>query len=75
MNIYYLGSSGLTHLVNKIKSTFTLSSITGTLAITKGGTGSTTASGARSNLGAIGFISSTTEPTDQNTGDIWFIEE
>jgi hypothetical protein len=43
------------------------------VAVAYGGTGSTTASGARTNLGAINFVSQTTEPS-QNTGDIWFYE-
>lgn len=43
------------------------------VAVAYGGTGSTTASSARTNLGAINFVSQTTEPT-QNTGDIWFYE-
>ena len=53
-------------------TTYTLSSITGTLAVSKGGTGSTTATGARSNLGAIGIVKAETEPTSQNVGDMWF---
>lgn len=44
------------------------------VAIAYGGTGSTSAAGARTNLGAINFISQTTEPTSQNTGDLWFYE-
>lgn len=56
------------------KPSYSLSEITGTLAIAKGGTGSTTAVGGRANLGAIGFVSSDTEPSGQNVGDLWFIE-
>ena len=44
------------------------------VAIAYGGTGATTSAGARTNLGAANFISQTTEPTTQNTGDIWFYE-
>lgn len=56
-------------------TTYTLSSITGTLAVSKGGTGSTTAAGGRSNLGAVGFVCQSTEPSGQNNGDLWFKEE
>ena len=56
-------------------TTYTLSSITGTLAVSKGGTGSTTAAGGRSNLGAVGFVCQSTEPRGQNNGDLWFKEE
>ena len=56
-------------------TTYTLSSITGTLAVSKGGTGSTTASGGRSNLGAVGFVCQSAEPSGQNNGDLWFKEE
>lgn len=60
---------------NDNNTTYTLSSITGTLAVSKGGTGSTTAAGGRSNLGAVGFVCQSTEPSGQNNGDIWFKEE
>ena len=60
---------------NDNNTTYTLSSITGTLAVSKGGTGSTTASGGRSNLGAVGFVCQSTEPSGQNNGDLWFKEE
>lgn len=56
-------------------TTYTLSSITGTLAVSKGGTGSTTATNARTNLGAINFVSQSYEPSNQNVGDLWFKEE
>lgn len=56
-------------------TTYTLSSITGTLAVSKGGTGSTTAAGGRSNLGAVGFVCQSAEPSGQNNGDLWFKEE
>ena len=60
---------------NDNNTTYTLSSITGTLAVSKGGTGSTTAAGGRSNLGAVGFVCQSTEPSGQNNGDLWFKEE
>lgn len=60
---------------NDNNTTYTLSSITGTLAVSKGGTGSTTAAGGRSNLGAVGFVCQSTEPNGQNNGDLWFKEE
>lgn len=60
---------------NDNNTTYTLSSITGTLATSKGGTGSTTAAGGRFNLGAVGFVCQSTEPSGQNNGDIWFKEE
>lgn len=44
------------------------------VAVAYGGTGSTTATGARTNLGAANIVSQTTEPTNQNTNDIWFYE-
>lgn len=59
---------------NDNNTTYTLSSITGTLAVSKGGTGSTTASGGRSNLGAVGFVCQSAEPSGQNNGDLWFKE-
>ena len=60
---------------NDNNTTYTLSSITGTLAVSKGGTGSTTAAGGRFNLSAVGFVCQSTEPSGQNNGDIWFKEE
>lgn len=60
---------------NDNNTTYTLSSITGTLAVSKGGTGSTTAAGGRSNLGAVGFVYQSAEPSGQNNGDLWFKEE
>lgn len=60
---------------NDNNTTYTLSSIAGTLAVSKGGTGSTTASGGRSNLGAVGFVCQSAEPSGQNNGDLWFKEE
>lgn len=60
---------------NDNNTTYTLSSITGTLAVSKGGTGSTTASGGRFNLGAVGFVCQSAEPSGQNNGDLWFKEE
>lgn len=59
---------------NDNNTTYTLSSITGTLAVSKGGTGSTTAAGGRSNLGAVGFVCQSAEPSGQNNGDLWFKE-
>lgn len=60
---------------NDNNTTYTLSSITGTLAVSKGGTGSATAAIGRFNLGAVGFVCQSTEPSGQNNGDIWFKEE
>ena len=60
---------------NDNNTTYTLSSITGTLAVAKGGTGSTTAAGGRAGLGAVGFLCQKTEPSGQNDGDLWFAEE
>lgn len=48
--------------------------VTGTLPIARGGTGGTTAATARSALGAIGLICQASEPTAQNTGELWFKE-
>lgn len=59
---------------NDNNTTYTLSSITGTLAVSKGGTGSTTAARGRSNLGAVGFVCQSAEPSGQNNGDLWFEE-
>lgn len=60
---------------NDNNTTYTLSSITGTLAVAKGGTGSTTAAGGRAGLGAVGFVCQKSEPSGQNNGDLWFKEE
>ena len=60
---------------NDNNTTYTLSSITGTLAVSKGGTGSATAARGRFSLGAVGFVCQSTEPSGQNNGDIWFKEE
>lgn len=46
----------------------------GTLPLTRGGTGGTSAMTARTSLGALNLISSESEPTSQNVGDIWFKE-
>lgn len=46
----------------------------GTLPLSRGGTGGTSAATARANLGALNLISSESEPTSQNVGDIWFKE-
>ena len=46
----------------------------GTLAITRGGTGATTAAAARTNLGVTNVTVSTSEPTTQSNGDFWFKE-
>lgn len=72
----YLRSDGTWVVPPDTDTTYTLFSIAGTLAITKGGTGSTTALTARTNLGAISLISSTSEPANanQNVGDLWFYE-
>lgn len=46
----------------------------GTLPLTRGGTGGTSAMTARTSLGALNLISSESEPASQNVGDIWFKE-
>lgn len=46
--------------------------VTGTLPLTNGGTGGTTADEARTNLGATKIYRSSTEPTNWTTNDIWF---
>ena len=46
----------------------------GTLALARGGTGGSTAASARTNLGAVNLVCSSSEPSSQNTGDIWFKE-
>jgi hypothetical protein len=43
----------------------------GTLPVTRGGTGGTTAESARANLDAVGVFSQDTEPTGGVVGDIW----
>lgn len=48
--------------------------VTGTLPIARGGTGGTSAASARLSLGAVNIVSSETEPTGQNVGDIWLQE-
>lgn len=46
--------------------------ISGTVPISKGGTGATTAANARTNLGITGnFVISSKEPTDQAINDFW----
>jgi hypothetical protein len=48
--------------------------VTGALPIANGGTGATTAAGARSNLGALGIKTSITENTDFDTLDAgWYV--
>ena len=70
--------SGVPYYRNPLaQKEYTLSNITGTLAVNKGGTGATSASTGRANLGAVGFACQKTEPedADQNVGDLWFAEE
>lgn len=43
----------------------------GTLPITRGGTGATSASTARANIDAINILVQDSQPTSQNTGDFW----
>lgn len=51
--------------------THNVSDISGTLPLSKGGTGATTNTAARSNLGAINILEASSEPSSQNVGDIW----
>lgn len=46
----------------------------GIFSISNGGTGGSTAISARNNLKACNIILSNAEPTDQNSGDVWFME-
>lgn len=46
----------------------------GTLPISRGGTGATTAAAARTNLGVTNVTVSTSEPTTQSNGDFWLKE-
>jgi len=43
----------------------------GTLPVTRGGTGGTTADTARASLSAVGVFSQDTAPTGGNVGDVW----
>lgn len=70
--------SGVPYYRNTLaQKEYTLSNISGTLAISKGGTGATSASTGRANLGAVNFVCQKEEPADgdQNVGDLWFAEE
>ena len=70
--------SGVPYYRNPLaQKEYTLSNISGTLAISKGGTGATSASTGRANLGAVNFVCQKVEPADedQNVGDLWFVEE
>ena len=70
--------SGVPYYRNPLaQKEYTLSNISGTLAVSKGGTGATSASTGRANLGAVNFVCQTEEPADgdQNVGDLWFVEE
>mgnify|MGYP002765661249 CR=1 FL=1 len=70
--------SGVPYYRNPLaQKEYTLSNISGTLAVSKGGTGATSASTGRANLGAVNFVCQKTEPKDddQNVGDLWFAEE
>lgn len=46
----------------------------GTLPLSRGGTGGASATAARTSLGALNLVISSSEPTGQNTGDVWFKE-
>lgn len=70
--------SGVPYYRNPLaQKEYTLSNISGTLAVSKGGTGATSASTGRANLGAVNFVCQKGEPADedQNVGDLWFVEE
>lgn len=70
--------SGVPYYRNPLaQKEYTLSNISGTLAVSKGGTGATSASTGRANLGAVNFVCQKEEPADddQNVGDLWFVEE
>ena len=70
--------SGVPYYRNPLaQKEYTLSNISGTLAISKGGTGATSTSTGRANLGVVNFVCQTEEPADgdQNVGDLWFVEE
>lgn len=85
MIIYYIGKSALSNLVNEIKKLVNTKAATdhkhstsditsGTLNIARGGTGGTSSAIARINLGATNIELNPSEPTNQNTGDIWLKE-
>ena len=66
-----------TQLNNKAASSHNHSAAnitSGTLAITRGGTGATTAAKARTNLGVTNITVQAAEPTTQGNGDFWFKE-
>lgn len=70
--------SGVPYYRNTLaQKEYTLSNISGILAVSKGGTGATSASTGRANLGAVNFVCQKEEPAygDQNVGDLWFAEE
>ena len=70
--------SGVPYYRNPLaQKEYTLNNISGTLAVSKGGTGATSASTGRANLGAVNFVCQKAEPEDgdQNVGDLWFAEE
>lgn len=46
----------------------------GTLPLSRGGTGGTTSASARTSLGAVNIVCQASEPSSQNVGDIWFQE-
>lgn len=46
----------------------------GTLPLSRGGTGGASATAARTSLGALNLVISSSEPAGQNTGDVWFKE-
>lgn len=43
----------------------------GTLPISRGGTGATSVAGARASIDAVNVLLQSAQPTSQNTGDIW----
>ena len=56
---------------NKTAAATGLVTTSDVIDVAHGGTNATTASTARTNLGAVGVYAQTTEPTGGNVGDIW----
>lgn len=82
---FYIGKNALSTLVNEVKELInsraasnhkhnTTDITSGILSIERGGTGGSTLETARINLGILNLVLSSSEPTGQNTGDIWLKE-